>query len=157
MPPLAEPALLAVRMTANRAEYSGITLYSDEAGIRTVSSMDPHLHGRELESFIKERLRLSPGPTSMLELARAAGVRPGTMYDWFSGRRTARTDSLARVAAALDVPLSHLLDVYEGRTRPLVNDQAVVAIEAAVAEGVAEAIRRLVAEGVLVSPGKTSA
>jgi hypothetical protein len=78
---------------------------------------------------------------------------PRTTYDWFSGRRVPRTDSLARVAAAVDAPLSRLLDAYEGRALgPSVSEETLTAIEQAVERGVEAALRRLSEEGVTVAP-----
>ena len=112
--------------------------------------------GRGLEAAIKSAIAGTSSIGSVLELSRATGIRPGTMYDWFSGRRVPRTDSLARVAAALDTPLARLMDAYEGRaTEPTVGEATLAAIEQAVARGVETALRRLGEEGLItVSPAQ---
>jgi hypothetical protein len=71
------------------------------------------------------------------------------MYDWFLGRRIPRTDSLVRVAAALDLSVVELLRAYEGSARIELNAAALAAIEAAVERGVEAALRRLREEGLL--------
>jgi transcriptional regulator with XRE-family HTH domain len=112
--------------------------------------------GRLLEAAIKRALADSDSIRSVLELSKVTGIRPGTIYDWFSGRRVPRTDSLARVAAAVDTPLSRLLDAYEGRTpEPSVSEATLAAIEQAVERGVEAALRRLVEGGVTVSRATT--
>ncbi len=99
--------------------------------------------GRRLEQYIKDRIAGDGAVGSILELSRVTGIRPNTIYDWFLGRRSPRTDSLVRVAAALDVSVSQLLDAYEGRVGIQLNAAALAAIEAAVARGVETALRRL--------------
>jgi transcriptional regulator with XRE-family HTH domain len=115
--------------------------------------MQTQRNGRLLEAAIKRALAGSASIRSVLDLSRVTGIRPGTMYDWFSGRRVPRTDSLARVAAALDSPLSQLLDAYEGRTpEPSVSEQTLATIEQAVERGVETALRRLGEQGVILGP-----
>jgi hypothetical protein len=114
--------------------------------------MDAPASRRGLERFIKDRLGSRSGAGSMLELSRTAGIRPNTFYDWFVGRRSPRTDSLARVAKALGVPTSALVDAYEGQERLALNDDALAAIRTAVAQGVEDAVRRLQDEGRIGSP-----
>jgi len=126
--------------------------------IDTVSPMEAKANGRALEEFIKRRIETGAQVHSLLELSRETGIRPNTMYDWFTGRRSPRTDSLARIAAVLRVSTSNLLDAYEGQEAAELNAAAVVLIETAVtravetgvARGVAEAIRDLVAEGLIL-------
>jgi transcriptional regulator with XRE-family HTH domain len=115
--------------------------------------MQTRRDGRLLEAAIKRALADSGLVRSVLELSRVTGIRPGTMYDWFSGRRVPRTDSLARVAAALDTPLARLLDAYEGRApEPGPSEATLAAIEQAVERGVEAALRRLLEEGALAGP-----
>jgi transcriptional regulator with XRE-family HTH domain len=111
--------------------------------------MDVIADGRALEAYIKRQMAASEQPHSILELSRVTGIRASTMYEWFSGARVPRTDSLARVGAALGVPASRLLDAYQQRASIEVNDAALAAIEGAVERGVATAIRRLVEDGVV--------
>ena len=123
--------------------------------IHTVSWMEAQARGRALEQFVKRQIESGGRVSSLLELSRATGIRPNTMYDWFTGRRSPRTDSLARVALALGISTSNLLDAYEGRAGVEINAQAIEVIEAAVARqveaavarGVEAAIRRLQDEG----------
>jgi transcriptional regulator with XRE-family HTH domain len=90
---------------------------------------------------------------SVLELSRVSGIRASTMYEWFSGARAPRTDSLARIGAALGVSASQLLDAFEGHPAIEVNDAALAAIEGSVQRGVESAIEQLVRKGVLIRPG----
>ena len=69
--------------------------------------------GRALEDLVKARaleLRMS-----MRGLARASGVGTNTLYNWFSGKTAPRTGELSAVADALGLPLSVLLNTYQGR------------------------------------------
>lgn len=49
--------------------------------------------------------------TNAAEVARAAGINPTGVYDILKGKsRSPRLDTVAKIAAALNVPLSSLLD-----------------------------------------------
>ena len=61
------------------------------------------------EPMARKRLR------SYAALARAAGVRPNTLVDWWSVGKVPSEAALLQIATALDVPLSDLLDAYQGR------------------------------------------
>ena len=111
--------------------------------------MEASADGRALEAFVKRQIELSPNVHSLLELSRVSGIRASTMYEWFSGLRAPRTDSLTRIGAALGVSASRLLDAYEGREAIDVNDAALAAIEGAVARGIAAAVAQLVEDGTL--------
>jgi transcriptional regulator with XRE-family HTH domain len=111
--------------------------------------MDGQSDGRALETFVKRQIEASAEIQSLLQLARVSGVRASTMYDWFSGARVPRTETLARVGGVLGVPVSRLLDVYQRRESVDVNEAALAAIEGAVQRGIESAIRRLIDEGVL--------
>ena len=115
--------------------------------------METIADGRALEAFIKRQIEVSAQIHSILDLSRASGIRASTMYEWFSGVRAPRTDSLTRVGAALGVPASRLLDAYEGRALIDINDAALAEIEGAVARGIAAAVAQLVEDGLLVRPG----
>jgi len=41
-------------------------------------------------AVVKRALAGSASVRSVLELSRVSGIRPGTMFDWFSGRREPR-------------------------------------------------------------------
>lgn len=121
------------------------------------SAMHTRRDGRSLEAAVKLALARSATIGSVAELSRVTAIRPGTMYDWFAGKRAPRTDSLARVAAALDIPLSRLLDAYEGRTPAEgIPPELMAAIEQAVDRGMEAAIRRLRDEGVIAEPTRSS-
>jgi transcriptional regulator with XRE-family HTH domain len=117
--------------------------------------MQASADGRALEAFIKRRISANEKIGSMLELSRLRGIRASTMYEWFSGARAPRTDSLARIGAVLGVSASQLLDAFEGRPAIEVNDAALTAIEHSVQRGVESAIQQLLNEGVLVRPART--
>lgn len=61
--------------------------------------------------LIKER-RTELGLTQ-LKLALEVGVTPAIVYNWESGRATASTQNLRRLAKALDVSMEDLLEPEE--------------------------------------------
>lgn len=70
---------------------------------------------RALARAVRE-LRARQG-MSQEAVAEAAGLGRGFVSELESGRRRASFESVARVARALDVPLTELIRVYEDRLR----------------------------------------
>ena len=105
--------------------------------------------GRALEDLVKARaleLRMS-----MRGLARASGVGTNTLYNWFSGKTAPRTGELSAVADALGLPLSVLLNTYQGRAEsPAGADQRMTIsreeLEALLQRAAEAAVRRVLAE-----------
>jgi transcriptional regulator with XRE-family HTH domain len=60
-----------------------------------------------------QRLRLAKG-LSQSQLARAAGVPPGTLRNWEQGRREPLLSAAARVAVALGISLDELAGIGPG-------------------------------------------
>lgn len=68
----------------------------------------------ELKRTIRA-LRSKKGIESDQELALRSGVHLQTLQNWMYGKTTPRPHELSKVAKLLDVPLSDLMAVYEGR------------------------------------------
>ena len=88
---------------------------------------------------------------SMRGLARASGVGTNTLYNWFSGKTAPRTGELSAVADALGLPLSVLLNTYQGRAEsPAGADQRMTIsreeLEALLQRAAEAAVRRVLAE-----------
>ncbi|MEE2061826.1 helix-turn-helix transcriptional regulator [Rhodococcus artemisiae] len=72
---------------------------------------------RVLRGFSADRLadlRIEAGLTRG-ELARLAGVSLGAVQSWETGRAMPQVDSLAKVAAVLDVPINRLVLIEPGK------------------------------------------
>lgn len=64
--------------------------------------------------MISERIKeLRQGVYTQAEFARAVGVVRSTVNGWESGRRTPDLDTLRRIAKALDVKVSELIEDSE--------------------------------------------
>lgn len=68
----------------------------------------PALRGFDPERLASER---SAAGMTVGDLARLAGVGPSAIYNWESGYRTPQPDSLARVAAALDLTVEEFVRI----------------------------------------------
>lgn len=70
--------------------------------------------GQRLRSAVHVA-RARAGIDSDTALAIAAGVHYDTLMNWYSGKTTPRPAEVRKVAAVLRVPLSDLMDAYDGR------------------------------------------
>ncbi len=69
--------------------------------------------GKALQRYIEARLGLA-GLTSVVALATRAGVRPGTISEWWAKGKEPDLSTLRKVAGGLRVPVADLVSAYEG-------------------------------------------
>lgn len=105
---------------------------------------EARIRGAALREHLQARLPV-PGATSVTALARKAGLRPSTVTAWWASGTVPDAASLQRLAEALHVPLSELVEAYEGsglRTWVLTDQE----LETLLQRAAAAAVRQVLAE-----------
>jgi transcriptional regulator with XRE-family HTH domain len=72
--------------------------------------------GERIEKVVRVALARSPRLHTVADLLRETGLHPNTLYDIFAGKvESPSPQTIARIAKALDMPMAHLWDAWQGR------------------------------------------
>jgi transcriptional regulator with XRE-family HTH domain len=72
--------------------------------------------GRRIREVVLVALARSPRLHTVTDLLHATRLHPNTLYDIFNGKvESPGPQTIARIATALDMPMAHLWDAWQGR------------------------------------------
>ena len=100
--------------------------------------------GERLKLFVLRAIVGHPKLTSVTQLAKCASLQRNSVYAWFNGTARPTTGTLARVGDCLDVSLTELLEVYEGRAEEPTTAELELSAHREALERQTQAIERLI-------------